>query len=118
MTSIAETAPTHGPTHGAAPPETEAPPDTAAPSDVQVWQALRDGLHRCLQLDREIAEHGGTGRGDSACAAFDREVDTVLEAYSDLTNRGLIGFFEDVLIERGMTGDSADDRGFDAGDAS
>lgn len=95
MTSIAETAPT--PT----------PPETAAPSDVQVWQALREGLHRCLQLDAEMAAHVGTARADNACEAFDREVDTVLEAYSDLLNRGLIGLFEDVLIERGMTGEDA-----------
>jgi hypothetical protein len=103
MTSIAETPETQGPTHAAA----EATHDIAAPSDVQVWQALREGLHRCLHLDAEMAAHCGTARADNAAEAFDREVDTVLEAYSDLTNRGLIGFFEDVLIERGMTGEDA-----------
>lgn len=101
MTSITETTPTEV-DHD---PVTTSPP----PTDVQVWQGLRDALHRCLQLDREIAEHCGTQHADNACEAFDREVDTVLEAYSDLVTRGLIGFFEDVLIERGMTGDSAED---------
>lgn len=104
MTSIAETT--------AAATATDTPPSTS--SDVQVWQALREGLHRCLQLDAEMAEHCDTARADNAAEAFDREVDTVLEAYSDLVNRGLIGLFEDVLIERGMTGGSTDDRGDDA----
>lgn len=75
-------------------------------TDVQVWQDLREALQACLRADKEISEHGGTPRGDAACEQFDRSVTHALLAYADLQLRGLLGLFEDILIERGMTGDA------------
>jgi hypothetical protein len=76
------------------------------PTDVEVWHDFTSALQGCLSADREISEHAGTPRGDAACERFDQMVTRALLAYADLQLRGLLGFFEDVLIERGMTGDA------------
>ncbi|MCA8880361.1 MAG: hypothetical protein KDA73_10505 [Rhodobacteraceae bacterium] len=75
-------------------------------SDAQVWNDLREALGNCLRLDAEMSAHAGTAKGDTACEAFDAEVDKALLAYADMTCRGLTGLFEDVLLERGLAGDA------------
>lgn len=77
-----------------------------APTDVEVWHDFISALQGCLSADRELSEHAGTPRGDAACERFDQMVTRALLAYADLQLRGLLGLFQDVLIERGMTGDA------------
>ena len=77
-----------------------------APTDVEVWHDFTAALQGCLSADRELSEHAGTPRGDAACERFDQMVTRALLAYADLQLRGLLGLFQDVLIERGMTGDA------------
>lgn len=85
--------------------------NTDTTSDADVFQKFRQGLHQCLVLDREMAAHCGTARADNAMEALDREIDAVFEAYADMVSRGMIGLFEDTLIERGMTGAAQPDGG-------
>ena len=76
------------------------------PTDVEVWHDFTTALQGCLSADRELSEHAGTPRGDAACERFDQMVTRALLAYADLQLRGILGLFQDVLIERGMTGDA------------
>jgi len=83
-------------------PETETPRPDAA-----VFNDLRDGLSAALRADREMAEADpATDAAGPAAERFDAAIDKALLAYSDLVNRGVIGLFEDTLIERGMAGDA------------
>ena len=75
-------------------------------TDVQVWQDLREALQACLRADKEISERTDPAAVAAACEQFDRSVTQALLAYADLQLRGLLGLFEDILIDRGMTGDT------------
>ena len=76
------------------------------PTDVEVWHDFTAALQGCLRADKEISERTDPAALSAACERFDQMVTRALLAYADLQLRGLLGLFEDVLIDRGMTGDA------------